>query len=465
MFDWAIQLHSCMYASLVRQIPQLEQRPKILISDFATYAGFDAADALTIPYVINNPDLLNMLSPDDVAPYDFVPGTMTASSIKTVSGPDTAYGLIQRAIYPPLRVLIRQLGESASGQLLRDQQSAVGLTPTQLFTRLSGKVILVNNVFGLEYPRATPPNVILVGPMLERGFKSNAHIANEEYRTSLSPSDEAWLSWKTPAGVTLPVIWVSMGTIAPLNDRQVGEMLAAFTSGVATGRFRVLWKLDAADQKLLPSDMPDTNLLRVTTWVSSQLGTLAHPATRVFISHCGINSVHESVYLGTTLLCIPILADQADMAARVHDAGVGTFLSKSTFTAGSLTDSLAELLDDAKQANFTQSITTVRAAMKLAGGVERAADYIEFVAQYGSSALMPIDVSHPWYVRGGWDVFAIHVCLVWLLYRLARCCCCTHRPGKKCSDDRRMIRERGAAAAVYAAEDESINTSLRRKKD
>jgi UDP:flavonoid glycosyltransferase YjiC (YdhE family) len=49
------------------------------------------------------------------------------------------------------------------------------------------------------------------------------------------------------------------------------------------------------------------------------MGVLAHAATKVFLSHCGINSVHESVYLATKLLCIPILADQAvdAMAAKL----------------------------------------------------------------------------------------------------------------------------------------------------
>lgn len=380
-----------------------------------------------------------MMSPDDVAPYDFVPGVMTASSISTVSGPESGYGLLLRTIYPPLRVFIRWIGELTTGAELEAEQKRVGVKPTGLFTRLAGKVVLVNNVFGLEYARSLTPNVVLVGPMLEKKWQPLTQ-ARAEYVNELSIEDKSWLDWRSSSGGTLPVIWVSMGTIAPLNMRQVNELYTTFALGVRSGKFRVLWKLDPSDHKYLPTHLPDSNMLRITTWVSSQLGVLAHEATQIFISHCGINSVHESVYIGTKLLCIPILADQADMAARVYDAGVGSYLSKSTFTATNVSDHIDALLSTSNLAAYDRSLTRARSAMQLAGGVERAVDYIEFVDQFGSDALVPISVGHPWYVRQEWDIFFIHLTILYLLYRLFRCCCCTHRPGRECVEDRKKNR-------------------------
>jgi hypothetical protein len=251
-----------------------------------------------------------MLSPDDVTPYDFVPGTMTASSIATVNGADSWFGLLPRVIYPPLRMALQWIGEMTLGKELADQQELSSLRATGLFARLSGRVILVNNVFGLEYARSLPPNVVMVGPMLEKKWQASVSVARREYVQQLSAADAAWLSHSENGRIT-PVIWVSMGTIAPLNQRQVLELFTAFERGTREGLFRVLWKLDPSDHGFLPPTMPPSQHLRVTTWVSSQLGVLAHEATQVFLSHCGINSVHESVYIGTKLLCIPILADQA----------------------------------------------------------------------------------------------------------------------------------------------------------
>lgn len=50
MFHWALSLHHCMFSSLREQIPKLALRPNIIVVDFATYAGFDAADFFKIPF-------------------------------------------------------------------------------------------------------------------------------------------------------------------------------------------------------------------------------------------------------------------------------------------------------------------------------------------------------------------------------------------------------------------------------
>ena len=50
MFHWALSLHHCMFSSLREQIPKLPLRPTIIVVDFATYAGFDAADFFGIPF-------------------------------------------------------------------------------------------------------------------------------------------------------------------------------------------------------------------------------------------------------------------------------------------------------------------------------------------------------------------------------------------------------------------------------
>lgn len=268
---------------------------------------------------MNNPDLLNMLSPDDVAPYDFIPGTMTATSIAAYNGSHSWYGLLARVVYPPLRIALRYVAAVTAERALHVQQALSNLPATHLFSRLSARLILVNNVFGLEYPRSIPPNVVMVGPMLDKKWKHDVSLAREEYRGELSSEDEAWLALPAASkdAPAPPVIWVSMGTIAPLNERQVRELYVAFDSGVRRGLFRVLWKLDSSDHRFLPpaDALPPSSQMRVVTWISSQLGVLAHPATQLFLSHCGINSVHESVYLEKKLLCIPILADQAGALA------------------------------------------------------------------------------------------------------------------------------------------------------
>jgi len=48
-----------------------------------------------------------------------------------------------------------------------------------------------------------------------------------------------------------------------------------------------------------------------------QASLLAHPKTRLFISHCGLNAVFEAAHYGVPVLATPLSADQHNHAAKV----------------------------------------------------------------------------------------------------------------------------------------------------
>ena len=49
----------------------------------------------------------------------------------------------------------------------------------------------------------------------------------------------------------------------------------------------------------------------------------------IFLSHCGMNSVNESLYFGVPLLMLPQTAEQGGVAERVHQLGAGIKLKKT----------------------------------------------------------------------------------------------------------------------------------------
>ena len=53
----------------------------------------------------------------------------------------------------------------------------------------------------------------------------------------------------------------------------------------------------------------------------------------VFISHCGMNSVSESLYFGVPLVMLPQTSEQKGVAQRVHQLGAGVKLNKSDSTS------------------------------------------------------------------------------------------------------------------------------------
>lgn len=139
-----------------------------------------------------------------------------------------------------------------------------------------------------------------------------------------------------------------------------------------------------------------------------------------------------------------------DMAARVFDSGVGVHLSKSTFTADLLLDSLSSLFAPDNAARYAVNLHRARAAMLLTGGVERAATYIEFAESHGTAALVPIDVSHPWHVRHNMDVYLVWTLLTTLTLGFWRWICCTARPGKECVASRKEIKASSDRAKANA---------------
>ena len=95
---------------------------------------------------------------------------------------------------------------------------------------------------------------------------------------------------------------------------------------------------------------------------------------RAFVSHCGVNSVHEAIWCGTPVVGMPLLAAQGDMALRVHDAGVGSRVDKHGFAPEELRARIAEACMDA---DMRANIQAIQQTFVNAGGVRRAVDVIE----------------------------------------------------------------------------------------
>ena len=238
------------------------------------------------------------------------------------------------------------------GRQLNRHRASRGLSPVDVHDLLRDRQVLVNGAFGLEYERPLPPNVALVGAMLPEPLPA-------------LPPDVAKSLADGP-----PVVYVNLGTLAVAPP----ALLAKMTDAPRHEAFRALWTLKPAQASRLPTPLPPG--LRILEWGPAPLAVLAHPNVAVFLSHCGINSVHESVTAGTPIVGIPMFADQRDMAVRVADAGIGLWLDKRRFTAGALRAAILRVLNDDR---FRLALPAVQRAVaggrrRLArGGLDRAA--------------------------------------------------------------------------------------------
>jgi polyene glycosyltransferase len=247
--------------------------------------------------------------------------------------------------------------ELTLGRQLSRLRRSRGLSPCRLVDRPRGVLVMTNSAFGLEYSRPLPPHLQMVGPMLDDALEA-----------PLPGELQDWLDQGPP------VVFVNLGTFA----RADGSLTQRIAGGLVSDQFRALWVRRDGASRLPAGVLPGS--VRVAPWVASQVGVLAHPNVRVFVSHCGINGVHEALHAGTPIVGIPLFADQYDMALRVLDAGAGLMLHKERFSPAELRRSIETVL---REERFRRNIPAIQASFRLAGGVKRAADLIEHAAAFG----------------------------------------------------------------------------------
>jgi len=91
----------------------------------------------------------------------------------------------------------------------------------------------------------------------------------------------------------------------------------------------------------------------------------------VFISHCGMNSVSESLYFGVPLVMLPQTSEQGAVAERVSQVGAGVKLAKKDAT--SIYEAVEQVLSDG---TYTKNATVISEGFKRCAGAKGAADKI-----------------------------------------------------------------------------------------
>jgi MGT family glycosyltransferase len=94
----------------------------------------------------------------------------------------------------------------------------------------------------------------------------------------------------------------------------------------------------------------------------------------LFITHAGLNSVHDGLYFGVPLLLIPQQIEQFMTALRVVELGAGLMLQADKVNADTLKVMAVQLLSDH---HFAEEANRIGETFRSAGGMARAAEAIE----------------------------------------------------------------------------------------
>ncbi|CAK9327271.1 unnamed protein product [Citrullus colocynthis] len=177
------------------------------------------------------------------------------------------------------------------------------------------KGVVINTFAELE-PHALSsldeiPPVYAIGPMIDLGGPAQWQPCHGAHQRVVK-----WLDGQAEGSVVL----LSFGSMGSLDKGQVREI--AF--GLERAGFRFVWAVRQPPKTRLeqPDDYDDLNdvlpegflartegLGLVCGWVP-QVTILGHPAIGGFVSHCGWNSILESLWFGVPIATWPVYAEQ-----------------------------------------------------------------------------------------------------------------------------------------------------------
>ncbi|KAK6121218.1 hypothetical protein DH2020_045044 [Rehmannia glutinosa] len=137
-----------------------------------------------------------------------------------------------------------------------------------------------------------------------------ANYTLKSMSSSLWKEDPACLNWLDSKPKN-SVIYVNFGSITVLNPQQLSE----FAWGLANSKKNFMWivrpdLVQGENAALTPEFWDEIGDRGFAAEWSPQEEVLGHPAVGGFLTHCGWNSMLESLCNGVPVLCWPFFADQ-----------------------------------------------------------------------------------------------------------------------------------------------------------
>lgn len=195
-----------------------------------------------------------------------------------------------------------------------------------------------------------------------REFQPMAETFSEKY-TFVGPSVT---DITVPKRMTQkPFVYISLGTVRNKNNMFYRNCIKAFSGCDIDVVLSVGEKTDLSVLGKIPSHItvkPSVNQLEILQQAD------------VFMTHCGMNSVNESIYYGVPMVLFPQHSEEGLVAMRAEEAGVGIRL-KST-QPSCIRKAVFRVLETASYRKNTQRMSRT---FRNAGGAAKAVDMIEKV--------------------------------------------------------------------------------------
>ncbi|KAG2391874.1 hypothetical protein C9374_013359 [Naegleria lovaniensis] len=303
---------------------------------------------------------------------------------------------------------------------------------------------------GFEFASASSQqlNTFLVGP-----FLNERQIESERQQLRALSLDEnqkergyfGLLEWTEKQQDVMLII---LGSTMLLNEQELHKFLIALD--ISLGRnpqLSILLSLGAhnlvafdalkqgSSSKDLISALETNSRFRKLNGFVPQKGLLSLEKIKIFLTHCGGNSVNEALYFGKLLIGVPSSFDQfrISVAIKEFQVGIPLFTSKEeskTWNVEQLSNAIQELLYSPQSKHvYASKARHVRALMRHSGGVQKAADIIEMMLELeGDLSWTTPDKHLKWWQYYWLDIVGVYlsllgvvVGLVWMAMKRVLC--------------------------------------------
>ena len=221
-------------------------------------------------------------------------------------------------------------------------------SPLEQYDRAARVLLLASRAF--DFPiRRLPPNVRYVGTPLDDGPVPNW--------TSPWPADDA-----------RPLVLVSLSTLPQGQGSVMQRLLTALASLPVRALVTLGPALDAAEFRA-PANV------QIETFVPH---AAVLPEVAAMVTQCGLSTVMKALAHGVPLVCVPLIADQPDNAARVvaHGAGVRVGSDASPEQIGQAIQRVVT------EAHFRESARQLAQVLATEDGARMAAEELEHLARH-----------------------------------------------------------------------------------
>jgi hypothetical protein len=259
-------------------------------------------------------------------------------------------------------------------------------------------MILVNSFFDVESARPLPPNIHLIGPHILHAF---------------SPLPDDLCEFMD---ARKRVVYIESGAAVIVSSKHISEILYSILAAHRDGLLDdAIWDLMlTADnsESLLPTATIDDVLHGIADMRSGkhpiirllnkapQRVILELPSTKLFISHCGISSVYETMYAAVPIIGLSVFTYQDYNAIRMNELNAGVWTHKTKLNRDALGKALVQMLSPESETRKKTliSIAQLQRMIHIANRDHtQGADLIELVAIPGVlQAYETADLHMPW---------------------------------------------------------------------